>query len=87
MWDPRCYIPNKLFSQADAAGSGTHDLRRNPVVPEEGGVGPGTLQHLEGGASKGNFQISQIKQNNVAHHNRSDTFREGNGHSSADQIR
>ena len=85
MWSLRCYILNKLFSEADAAGSGTHGLRSSPVDPEEGGVGPGAFQHLEGGASKGDFQISKMKKN-VAYHNKSDVFHEGNGHSSAAQI-
>lgn len=58
VWGLRCCSSNKLFGEADAAGSGTHGLRY-PVDPEEGGVGPGALQHLEGGASKGDFQISR----------------------------
>lgn len=45
----------------------------------------GHTQHLEGEASKGDFHISQIKQKNVAHQNKSDVFEEGSGHSSAAQ--
>jgi len=41
VWGLRCYVSNKLFREAAAAGSGTHGLRCNCVDPEEGGVGPG----------------------------------------------